>query len=65
MATINKHVAKRVAKQLRIDGFDVTAEQVLTFVQYGSAEESVVGPEYDAALESAILQQLDEYGIEV
>lgn len=60
---VTNAVADRVASKVRRDGFDrCTAQDVLDVSLRGGLEPSVIGEEYDAALESRILQELDEYG---
>lgn len=59
-------IAERIAARLRRDGFDqATVRDVWDVVNTGSVEPGVVGDEHDAALESRILHELDEYGITV
>ena len=65
MAEITKHIADRIVKRLERDGFGLTADDVFDYAKHGSVDPGVISEEHDAALESAILQQLDEYGIEV
>ena len=58
---VTKQLAERIANRLRRDGFDhCTAEAVLDVAKNGSIEQP--GKEYDPALESRILQELEEYG---
>jgi hypothetical protein len=62
---LNQHVAERIARQLRQDGFDrADAKDVWDVYQHGSVEMGIIGDEYDAALESRILQEMDNYGVE-
>ncbi len=63
MATINEHIASRVAEHVERDGFSCTIEDVIDVVEHGSVKPSVIGDEYDEALSDAIREQLDEYGI--
>jgi hypothetical protein len=60
---VTKQVAEKIAGRLRRDGFDrCTAEEVMDVAKSVSIEPSVIGEDYDAALESRILQELEEYG---
>lgn len=57
---LTDHVAERIARRMRMDGFDqCSAQDVRDLVSRGSLKHE------DAALESRILQELEEYGVEV
>lgn len=61
--TITTAVAERIADRMKRDGFDRCEPQdVLDVANHGTLTPSVVGDDYDAALESRILQELEEYG---
>jgi len=66
MASLNQHIADRIAEKCKLAGFDRAVPQdVWDVVKYGGVDPGTVSEGHDAALESRILQELDEYGIEV
>jgi hypothetical protein len=61
---MNDHQVERIVRTLTRDGHNVTEKDVWDVFKTGSVEPGVVGDDFDAALESAILQAFDEYGID-
>lgn len=58
---LTQHVAERVARRMRMDGFDRCTAQDVWDAYRSSIEAGIVGEEHDAALESRILQELDDF----